>query len=359
MTRRTVLSVAYPLAPVGRDSAGGAEQVLAALDLALVAAGHRSVVVACSGSVVAGELHAIPDFAAPGGMIDEQTRARAQRATAATLGAVLARKKIDIVHLHGIDFAAYLPPPGPPALVTLHLPPEWYSADALAPARPRTWLHGVSASQDAALRARLGGAPQVLPPVPNGVPVAALASAERRRRTYVLSLGRICPEKGQHLAIAAARAAGAPLLLAGQVFPYPEHRAYFEAMIAPELDPRCRFVGPVGFAAKRRLLAGARCLLVPSLAAETSSLVAMEALACGTPVIALRRGALPEIVEHGRTGFVVDDVAGMASAIRAVSEIDPEVCRAAARERFELAHSTAAYLALYDRLSGAATERSS
>jgi glycosyltransferase involved in cell wall biosynthesis len=91
-------------------------------------------------------------------------------------------------------------------------------------------------------------------------------------------------------------------------------------------------------------------VLVPSLAPETSSLVAMEALACGTPVIAFPAGALPEIVEHGRTGFIVQGEAEMAEAIHAAARIEPEVCRAAARARFSLERTVERYFALYRQL---------
>jgi glycosyltransferase involved in cell wall biosynthesis len=141
------------------------------------------------------------------------------------------------------------------------------------------------------------------------------------------------------------------MLLAGEVFRYETHERYFREAVEPRLDRRRRFVGPVGFAAKRRLLSAARALLVPSLAAETSSLVAMEALACGTPVIAFAAGALPEVVEHGRTGFIVGDAAEMARAIRRVGEIDPAVCRATARRRFSDERMTREYFALYERLA--------
>jgi glycosyltransferase involved in cell wall biosynthesis len=109
-------------------------------------------------------------------------------------------------------------------------------------------------------------------------------------------------------------------------------------------------VGPLGFSRKKRLLAQAKCLIIPSLVAETSSLVAMESLACGTPVIALRSGALPEIVEHGRTGFVVSDVRGIARALLKVERLDPDDCRTAAQVRFS-AHSMAEkYLGVYEQL---------
>ncbi|MGH7210428.1 MAG: glycosyltransferase, partial [Acetobacteraceae bacterium] len=191
----------------------------------------------------------------------------------------------------------------------------------------------------------------VLPPIANGVDVEALGAAGHARWSFALMLGRICPEKGQHLALAAARQAEMPLLLAGQIYPYPEHLTYFAEAVAPLLGKRHRFIGRRGFAQKRRLLAAARCVLIPSQVAETSSLVAMEALACGTPVIAFAIGALPEILDHGRTGFLVGNVAEMADAIRHADEIDPQTCRQVARERFALARTTAAYLELYARLA--------
>src|SRR5581483_2686948 len=122
----------------------------------------------------------------------------------------------------------------------------------------------------------------------------------------------ICPEKGVHLAIEASRCARIPLLIAGEVFGYDEHLRYFEEQVAPALGRNCRFLGSLGPHRKRRLLAHARCVLLPSLAEETCGLVAREALAAGTPVIAFRRGALPESVENGRTGFLVSSVEEMA-----------------------------------------------
>lgn len=341
-----VLSVAYPLAAVGPDAVGGAEQVLTAIDAALVRAGQRSTVIACAGSRVAGELVALPASGAP---IDAAARAEVHAATRQAIAETTARGQVDVIHLHGIDFADYLPPAGLPVLATLHLPADWYSPAALAPARPDTWLHGVSDSQHRALRALVSQA--LLPPIANAVPVAELAARRHGRRGFALMLGRVCPEKGQHLALQAARAAGVGLLIGGQVFGYATHQRYFEDEVRPLLDRHRRFLGPLGFARKRRLLSAARCLLVPSLAAETSSLVAMEALACGTPVVAFAAGALPEIVAHGRTGFIVPDVAGMAAAIARVGEIAAEACRAAAWARFDGPRMTDAYLARYRQLA--------
>ena len=340
--KRTVLNVAYPLAPVRPDTAGGAEQIVARLDAALVAAGHRSLVIACEGSLVRGELIATPRS---GRVLDAEARRKAQEQHRIAIAAALRRWKIDLIHLHGIDFDTYLPPPGPPALVTLHMPLAWYAPDALFPRRPDTHLHCVSRSQQTAAPPHAA----FLPPIENGVPVEELALSLRKRR-FAFALGRICPEKGLHLAIDAARRAGLPLLIAGQLFPYPDHERYFREELAPRLEgERVRLLGPVGFARKRRLLTAARCLLLPSLAPETSSLVAMEALACGTPVIAFRVGALPEIIEEGKSGFLVNTVEEMAEAIDAIDAIDPRRCREIARERFSAAAMTARYLALYEK----------
>lgn len=345
--RLTVLNVAFPFAPVGPDAIGGAEQVLSALDAGLVAAGHRSIVIAQEGSQPAGELVSIP---VPSGPIDDRVRGQVHARVGRVLDRALHREHIDLVHMHGIDFDRYLPPPGVPVLVTVHLPPEWYDSGALMPSRPRTWLHGVSASQHRAFPA---DAP-LLPPIDNGVPIASLA-ARHAKRGFALCLGRICVEKGFHIAIDAAKDANRPLLLAGAVFPYAAHESYFREQVTPKLDARRRWIGPVGFSRKRRLLTASRCLLVPSLVPETASLVAMEALACGTPVVAFPSGALAEIVQHGRTGFLVTNVSEMAEAIEAAGDLDAEVCRAQVRASFTMERMVQGYLDRYRLLIRSAT----
>ena len=345
MRRLTVLSVAYSLAPVGPNAVGGSEQVLTSLDQALVAAGHRNIVVACEGSQTAGELVSFPG-PTPGRRIDGRCRVGKQRAMRRLIGQVLDQEPVDIVHMHGLDFIKTMPPPGVPVLATMHLPPFFYGWDALWPQRPDTWTHCVSASQ-------MRDAPPshlMLPPIPNGVPVEALGRLRPRKCNYALMLARVCPEKGLHLGLDAARLAGTPMLVAGEVFPYASHQEYYHNEIAPRLDRERRYLGPAGFDRKRWLLAAARCLLIPSQVPETSSLVAMEAAACGTPVIAFRAGALPEVVEDGRTGILVDSVEEMADAIRRVDAIDPEVCRETARRRFTVERMAAAYLDRYASL---------
>ncbi|MBP1804913.1 glycosyltransferase [Rubellimicrobium aerolatum] len=340
--RLTVLSVAYPLAPVTADPVGGAEQVLARLDRALVAAGHRSLVIAPEGSEVAGELWPVPPVAGP---IGEAEAGRVRAAVRDRIAEVVARERVDVIHLHGIDFPTYLPESGPPVLVTLHLPLDWYPPEALSPSRPRTFLHPVSAAQAATAPpgARIGA------PIANGVEIPEVRV---RRRRYAFALGRICPEKGFDDALEAARLARRPLLMAGTVFPYPDHERHFREAVAPRLSWRRRWVGAVAGERKQALLAGAACLLVPSKARETSSLVAMEALAAGTPVIAYPSGALADIVDDGRTGFLVEGVEGLARAMREVGRIDPETCRAVARERFSAEAMVGRYLERYAELAG-------
>ncbi len=345
-----VLSIGYPLAPVGPDAAGGSEQILTLLDRRLVRNGHHSVVIAPEGSRTAGRLLAAP---LPPGPLNPDVHAQAQERYRELIRGAMERWTFDLIHMHSLDFHAYLPPPGPPVLVTLHLPLTWYPEAIFREQRPDTWLQCVSASQQR-------GCPpsgSVLPYIENGVPLEQLRTTVRRRN-FALALGRICPEKGFHIALEAAAEARSPLILAGQIFGYREHEDYFAREVAPRLDGRLRrFIGPVGLARKRRLLAAARCLLVPSLAPETSSLVAMEAMACGTPVIAYPAGALPEIIEHGRTGFLVNDAREMAAAIRQADRIDPEMCRETARARFSAERMIAQYLKLYHRLSAQGVAR--
>jgi len=346
----TVLSVGFPLAKVSPETAGGAEQVLLSLDRGLVSEGHHSIVLAPQGSSCHGLL--IP-VQVPGGRLDEPAKREARRSFKRALEHALARFSADLVHMHGLDFDEYLPErQDVPVVVSLHLPLTWYKDEALRPARPNTALVCVSKAQ------RASAAPdvQVTAVVPNGVDVRDFPS-RHRKGNYALLLGRICPEKASHLAIEAAERAQVELVIAGTIFDYPEHRQYFDTMMRPRLGRNARFIGAVGGAQKAQLLAGAKCLLIPSQAPETSSLVAMEALAAGTPVIAWRSGALPEIVSHGRTGFIVSSVREMASAIPRAGTIPPEACRGEARRRFDGQQMISRYLRLYRRIAGEANRK--
>ncbi|PYX84850.1 MAG: glycosyltransferase family 4 protein [Acidobacteria bacterium] len=337
----TVLNVAYPLAPVSPSTAGGAEQIVSILDEALVGAGHRSLVLACAGSRCRGTLLTIP---APEGQLEGRAHEIACQHYREMIRLALARFPIDVVHLHGIDALQYLPEWGTPVVITLHLPPSWYAAEMFRLNRPNTQLVCVSKSQ--ASRCPRGTRTRV---IANGIRLEDFWPS-RSKSDYVVAIGRICPEKGFHLALDAATEAGIDMVLAGTVFPYSAHENYFHDEIQPRLTQRHRFVGAVDLDQKRDLLAGARCLLTPSLVEETSSLVAMEAMACGTPVVAFDCGALPELVEHGHTGFLVHSLSEMCDAIAIVTELRVTDCREYAERRFSSNRMTAEYFSLYEKL---------
>lgn len=341
----TILHVAYAHARVANDNAGGAEQVLGSLDQASVRAGLRSLVIAREGSAVAGELIPVPQTDGP--LEEWQTWHHAHEHHRAAIKRALREFPIDLIHMHGLNFDHYLPADViVPVLVTLHLPPSWYGTSKLPPLQQRRiYFNCVSRSQRSACPADM----HIAATIQNGVPLDRF-SARHRKRHFALVLARICPEKGVHAAMNAARRARMPLLIGGQVFPSRTHCEYFNEVIARRLSRTRRFIGPLRGARKARLLSNARCLLVPSLVPETSSLVAMEALASGTPVIAFRSGALTEIIEHGRTGFIVDNERQMADAIAAAATLDPAACRAAAESRFSVERMADEYFALYRRL---------
>ncbi len=143
---------------------------------------------------------------------------------------------------------------------------------------------------------------------------------------YLLFLGRMAPEKGAHRAIAAARATGQRLIIAAKIRE-PAEFAYFRNEVAPHLGDGVEFVGEVAGDDKWALLGGATALVNPITWSEPFGLVMIEALATGTPVVAFRRGAAPELVDHGTTGFLVDDEAELADAAAAAGMLDRAACR--------------------------------
>jgi glycosyltransferase involved in cell wall biosynthesis len=176
-----------------------------------------------------------------------------------------------------------------------------------------------------------------------------LYTCNAQRGQYLAFLGRISPEKRADLAIAIAQRAGLPLRIAAKVDDV--DRAYFEHEIAPLLDhPGVEYVGEISDRDKNAFLGGALALLFPIDWPEPFGLVVLEAMACGTPVIAFPRGSVPEIIDHGLTGFVV---AGVEEAVRAVARctaLDRRRCRAVFERRFTSERMALDYVRVYDRV---------
>jgi glycosyltransferase involved in cell wall biosynthesis len=178
-----------------------------------------------------------------------------------------------------------------------------------------------------------------------------LHTFQPQRGQYLAFLGRISPEKGLDRAIEIARRAGVPLKVAAKI--YDEDRIYFQTKIAPLLNENrsfVEFIGEVGGELKNEFLRGAAALLFPIDWAEPFGLVMIEALACGTPVIAWRNGSVPEIIGHGLTGFVIDSVGEAAACVGRLSEIARSECRRAFEQRFDSRRMALDYVGVYRQL---------
>ena len=336
----TVLSVAYPLLPVNSGSGGGAEQILHLVERGLASSGARSIVIAAKGSQLSGS---IIETAVCEGPFTEERREQAQQKHRKAIHSVLKREKVDVIHFHGLDFDRYVAEETHAAqLATLHLPVSWYPSRVFE--LPNVSLNCVSQSQASSASVSF-----TLPVISNGVDVSSYR-ASMDRTDSLLWLGRVCPEKGTDVALRVAHRLKLPLTVAGPVHPFETHERYFTEQVQPLLDDQRRYIGTVGLQEKAALLTQARCVLIPSLAPETSSLVAMEAASSGAPVIAYRSGALPEVVEDGITGFIVDSEEDMADAVRRSREISPAKCLAVAQTRFQASRMVADYIALYRQL---------
>jgi glycosyltransferase involved in cell wall biosynthesis len=172
-----------------------------------------------------------------------------------------------------------------------------------------------------------------------------------RKDDHVLFMGRMTPEKGAHLAIDAARAAGRRILLAGKL-QEPHEQDYFESEVRPRLGSDAEFVGEADAHAKKELYGGAHCLVFPICWDEPFGLVMIEAMACGTPVVALRRGSVPEVVLNGTTGYVREGPADLPAAINNAGDIAPAACRRHVEENFDVSVMVAGYERTYAKVCG-------
>jgi glycosyltransferase involved in cell wall biosynthesis len=302
---------------------GGVEAVVSALTETLVRRGHDVTLFCAPGSVSSATVVTLLEESHP----DEIERSlyevdhvgRAFDAIDSATGI----DRFDVVHDHcGFAGLAMANRIDTPLVHTLHGPFMTETAAFYARHGHKATLVGIS-------RAQLASAPSTLGPIgtiPNPLDLRAWPLQERKG-DYLLWIGRVTPEKGPHRAIAVARAVDVPLVLAGVI--QPGQQAFFDAQVAPHIDgDRVRFVGEVGGSHKRSLFAGARGLLMPIRWDEPFGMVMVEALACGTPVIAFPEGAARELVIDGTTGFLVEDERGMADAIGQLPRIDGRDCRA-------------------------------
>lgn len=218
---------------------------------------------------------------------------------------------------------------GPPVIATMHGPlraPFLIEYQQMASAG--TSLVGVSKSQVA------GPVPlPIVATIPHGLVLSdhPLGSGDDG---YCLFLGRIHPNKAPHVAIDACRRAKRKLLLAGPI-EGPIESTYYEQLIRPNLDADVRYVGALQDPERLEILGGAEALIAPNWEHEPFGLMVIEALACGTPVVAYRFGVTPQAIVNGHNGFLADDVAGLIKGLRAVDAVDRMACRLSVTGRFD------------------------
>lgn len=311
--------------------------------------GHETWVAACDGSRVTGRLIATGLAATTPDALNEREAEHDNRILEAIAEARNSGARFDLIHDEsGLFWRSPAARIREPILATLHLPFDFYGAAAFDQVAGNVTFNFVSHAQRESFAA---GQPELrdVPVISNGISMERFPF-HKKKAEYLLWLGRICPEKGTHVAIDIASRAGIPLIIAGQVYPFSYHQQYFEQQIAPRLSESVRLVRQPDFETKCELLANARALLAPTLVDETSSLVALEAMACGTPVVAFRRGALSEVVENGVTGFVVNTEEEILAALAQISSIVPEACRTRVEQHFTASRMAAEYHELYTRI---------
>lgn len=326
-----------PEYPVPPPLYGGVERIVDMLVSGLVARGHHVTLFAHPDSRAIAQ-RVVPW---PGGK--SQSRLDTVR-NMALLARTVAREKFDVVHSN--SRIAYLTPILPlnvPKIMTYHRHITRRTV-AMGARLARGSLRFTAVSQWLNRDVASIGRWHV---VPNGVPIKTYKfEANVAKDAPLVFLGRLQEIKGPHLAIEIAKRSGRALILAGNV--PPEHQAWFSSEIQPHLDDRqIRFVGPVNDAKKSELLGAASALLMPILWDEPFGMVMTEAMACGTPVLALNRGAVSEIIEQGRTGFFADDVQDLVAAAGRIDELDRFHCRRVTEMRFSEDAVVEGYLDVY------------
>jgi glycosyltransferase involved in cell wall biosynthesis len=346
-----IAQVAPPFETVPPTKYGGTEVVVATLTEELVRRGHDVTLFAAGTSRTSARLVPIVDEALWHHPAKYRDFAPFWNVALGTLANRL--DEFDVVHSHLDHMGFPLGRVAPcPFVTTLHGRLDLPELRPLYAEFPDAPVVSISDAQ----RRPVAGANWV-DTVYHGLPLKD-HTFNPRRGDYLAFLGRISPEKGLDTAIRVARRAGLPLKIAARMpLPFkddPNVRAdweYYESQIAPLLDgPGVEFIGEVGGRAKDEFLGNAAALLFPICWPEPFGLVMIEALACGTPVLALGHGSVPEVVEQGVTGFICDDEDALTAAVRVLDEIDRARCRLAAERRFSAPSMASAYERVYERL---------
>ena len=348
-----IAMLAPPWISVPPPGYGGVESVVSTLTEALVRRGHDVTLFCAPDSVSRATVVTLLETSHP----DEIERSLFEVDHVAEafdrIDLPAGADRFDVVHDHcgfvGLAMAHRL---DTPLVHTLHGPFTPDTAAFYARHGHKGTLVGIS-------RAQLASAPsglEAVGPIPNPIDLRAWPTQERKG-DYLLWIGRVSPEKGPHRAIAAARAADVPLVLAGVI--QPGQQRFFDREVAPHIDgKRVRFIGEVSGKAKRSLFAHARGLLMPIRWDEPFGMVIVEALACGTPVIAFREGAMRELIIDGKTGYLVADERAMTDAIGQLPRISALDCRTWVSQHCDGDVVAAAYERIYRSvaLSRPATE---
>ncbi len=259
---------------------------------------------------------------------------------------------LDVVHDHSALGPALADGHGAPTVVTAHGPLEGTTGELFRLFPRNVAPVAISSSQ----RSRAPDVPWAAT-IHHGIDVDEIPFRDQKE-DFLLFLGRMDPTKGPDVAIDVAREAGSRLVIAAKCSD-PHEQAFFEDAVEPRLGPGVKWLGEADEETKRDLLAKARALLFPIDWEEPFGLVMIEAMAAGTPVLAFRRGSVPEIVDHGVTGLIVDRPEELVDATGLAADLDPQACRNHVRRRFSLEAMIDRYETLFSELAReGATRRS-
>ena len=328
--------VAPPWSEVPPRGYGGIEAMLSDLVGGLIGLGHDVTLIGAGQAGTKATFLRTYDRA-PSERIGEQMPEVLHAALAARM---ISRLDSDIVHDHTLAGPLTAASRKIPTVVTCHGPADGELGEYYRAIGDRISLVSISLAQRT-FAPDLNWAGQVY----NAVDTRTYPFTQRKE-DWVLWVGRFAADKGAHLAIDAARAAGRRIVLAGKLVEATEH-AYFEEYIRPRLGPDARYEGEADSVRKRQLMAAARCLLFPITWQEPFGLVMIEAMACGTPVVALGLGSVPEVVVDGVTGFVRRFPHELPAAIEAAGDLRPGDIRAHVERGFDVATMAAGYERVY------------